>query len=469
MMLELDIYQLSMSTCFEINGAKNTTQYTDSNDFPPSKTTTMPSSEEKRSLLLRPTPCRTLSQDPDIIQPLTHPFLVRPILLVVLISFGIIIGAVWTRAKQQHHPLDLLTKSIYYKRKDPSTECEEDTRYSKHTLKRAYELPYAALFRDTRGQSTFEASDVTIVNDTVYSVCDNSWAISKFGRDLDPFSMANVQIGDTAQEGEFDSGYEAIFEYGGLFYLVRESVDHGMVEHTDRKRKLKGKAKKEYGDYHAIIEELSLKDDTYTFVRDCRCEFAFEGTSKGFEGAVGFPDGSGNLYIVALCEGNHCSEDKQKRKDVGNGRVVLMRKKMNDPVKDKEYACLWETVKIVKIPNSASFLDYSAIDITSNGRVAVTSQEDSAVWLGHASGIVNGVIDPDAFEFQDAKEDYDDSSSVLSFPKDGGCHTVYCNIEGIHFINDEMLMAVSDKMKSGGRQDYRCQEKDQSIHAFVIP
>lgn len=36
-------------------------------------------------------------------------------------------------------------------------------------------------------------------------------------------------------------------------------------------------------------------------------------------------------------------------------------------------------------------------------------------------------------------------------------------------MNDEMLMAVSDKMKSKGRQDFRCASKDQSIHAFVIP
>ena len=36
-------------------------------------------------------------------------------------------------------------------------------------------------------------------------------------------------------------------------------------------------------------------------------------------------------------------------------------------------------------------------------------------------------------------------------------------------MDDEMLMAVSDKMKSKGRQDFRCHEKDQSIHAFVIP
>ncbi|KAL3791629.1 hypothetical protein ACHAW5_000625 [Stephanodiscus triporus] len=343
----------------------------------------------------------------------------------------------------------------YYLGKDRGvarTECELDENYSRHYLKRAYDLPFAALFRDTRGQSKFEASDVTIVNDTVYSVCDSSWAISKFGRHLDPFSTENVQIGDPNRE-EDESGYEAILEFDGLFYVVRESVYH-----ADHAENTKGKRS---GDFHAVIEELRLTDDDYAFVRECQCEFAFLGNSKGFEGAVGFPDVHGDLHILGLCEGNHCSEEEEKKKDVGNGRVVIMKKRHDDD--DGADGCLWETVRVVRIPESAAFLDYSAIDITSSGRVAITSQEDSSVWLGHTVGISDGVIDPNAFEFNDVK------SSVWRFPRDGGCHTIYCNIEGIHFINDEMLMAVSDKMKGKGKQDFRCQEKDQSIHAFVIP
>ncbi|KAL7527832.1 hypothetical protein ACHAXR_002757, partial [Thalassiosira sp. AJA248-18] len=338
-----------------------------------------------------------------------------------------------------------------------SYNCESDKSYSKHTLKRAYDLPYAALFSDTRGQSKFEASDVTIVNDTVYSVCDSSWAISKFTRELVPFSEMNVQIGDPdireGQEGE-ESGYEAIFEHGGRFYVVRESVYHEGLDHNDDDDEYEDEHEHEeskHGDYHAIIEELDLQEDDYTLVRECKCEFVFEGDSKGFEGAVGFPDDDGKLYILGLCEGNHCSEEKKN--DVGNGRVVLMTKREEDGGDEVTgTSCLWETVRVVNIPKSAAFLDYSAIDMTPEGRVAIASQEHSSVWLGHATGISNGIIDPAAFEF----EDDDSTFSVLQFPKDGGCHTIYCNIEGIHFMNDEMLMAVSDKMKGKGRQDFRC-------------
>ena len=61
------------------------------------------------------------------------------------------------------------------------------------------------------------------------------------------------------------------------------------------------------------------------------------------------------------------------------------------------------------------------------------------------------------------------AGKVLQFPKSEECHTVYCNIEGIHWINEEMLLGVSDEMKGRGKQDYRCFEKDQAIHAFVLP
>ena len=60
-----------------------------------------------------------------------------------------------------------------------ANECEHDKLYSKHTLKAAYDLPYAALFSDTKSQSKFEASAVTIVNGSVYSVCDSSYSISR--------------------------------------------------------------------------------------------------------------------------------------------------------------------------------------------------------------------------------------------------------------------------------------------------
>jgi hypothetical protein len=38
-----------------------------------------------------------------------------------------------------------------------------DGTYTTNTLQRAYELPFAALFKDNRGQQEFEASSVIVV------------------------------------------------------------------------------------------------------------------------------------------------------------------------------------------------------------------------------------------------------------------------------------------------------------------
>ena len=114
--------------------------------------------------------------------------------------------------------IPLLEKS--YKqldRLDAKYMCEKDDGYSKATLKRAYELPYAALFADPKGEKKFEASDVTIVGDEVYSVCDNSWAISRFSKSLLPFNEENVQVGDPNRVPDEDSGYEAIFTMRDCF------------------------------------------------------------------------------------------------------------------------------------------------------------------------------------------------------------------------------------------------------------
>jgi hypothetical protein len=53
--------------------------------------------------------------------------------------------------------------------------------------------------------------------------------------------------------------------------------------------------------------------------------------------------------------------------------------------------------------------------------------------------------------------------------KNVNCEKVYCNIEGVEWLNDEMIVAVSDKMKGKGKQDFVCFDKDQSVHVFVLP
>ena len=81
-----------------------------------------------------------------------------------------------------------------------------------------------SLFHDLKEQKKFEASDVIIVDDHYYSICDSNWAICKIDHSVTSFSDANRQIGAPHREAE-DSGYEGIFHHEGTFYVTRESVD----------------------------------------------------------------------------------------------------------------------------------------------------------------------------------------------------------------------------------------------------
>jgi len=125
---------------------------------------------------------------------------------------------------------DLLGKKKKKKKnKHQDTKCLDDEKYSSHTAKTAYEMPFAALFKDTRGEKKFEASSIINLDGTYYAICDNSWAISKFESDLTPFSENNLMIGDPNREAE-DSGYEAIFYHDNIFYVIRV-VSHGIIDY----------------------------------------------------------------------------------------------------------------------------------------------------------------------------------------------------------------------------------------------
>eukprot|EP00525_Craspedostauros_australis_P000221 CAMPEP_0198124992 /NCGR_PEP_ID=MMETSP1442-20131203/41507_1 /TAXON_ID= /ORGANISM="Craspedostauros australis, Strain CCMP3328" /LENGTH=386 /DNA_ID=CAMNT_0043784517 /DNA_START=110 /DNA_END=1270 /DNA_ORIENTATION=+ len=311
--------------------------------------------------------------------------------------------------------------------------------YRKRTLKLAYEVPMVSLFRDMKGQRKHEASDVIKVDDTIYAVCDSSWAIAKFSDTLPPLGWENTLMGDPRRESD-DSGYEAIVHEAGTFYVIRESI-----QMTERDK------------FHAIIEELrDLSPKNYTISKQCPSEFEFEGDSKGFEGAIAVRDLDFEVVMLGLCEGNHCSE--KKKSDKGHGRIVAMKKAYNST----DGSCEWKTIRTIKIPKSADFKDYSSITMDSMDRVAITSQEDSQLWIGNLNGKTpSGLWDIEAMDFDN--DDYD----LYDFPKNDQCMTVYCNIEGIHWINEHMLIAVSDKMKKS--QDFRCFDKDQSVHVFTLP
>lgn len=149
------------------------------------------------------------------------------------------------------------------------------------------------------------------------------------------------------------------------------------------------------------------------------------------------------MVILGLCEGNHCSE--KYKSDRGNGQIVIMRKGSQS---SSLLGCQWNTVKILDIPSSAYFKDYSALTATSSGKVGISSQEESQFWVGQLLGQnESGLWDVDAMAFDP------DKGMLYDFPKNDQCETIYCNIEGVHWLNDGTL-----KSRTG----------DQFLHSNIL-
>lgn len=182
---------------------------------------------------------------------------------------------------------------------------------------------------------------------------------------------------------------------------------------------------------------------------ECLGDFEFSHDNSGFEGVDLVKDADGKEFLLGLCEKNYCTGGERGYSQTGNGRIVVMEKTTVDG------KCRYKTKKALDIPRSADFHDYSAMDIRGD-RIAIVSQENSAVWIGKFKPGKNG-----HFHFGKGK--------TYDFPRNDACLIKYCNIEGIYWITDNAIAAVSDKMKSKGKQSFRCLEKDQMIHTFALP
>lgn len=74
-----------------------------------------------------------------------------------------------------------------------------------------------------------------------------------------------------------------------------------------------------------------------------------------------------------------------------------------------------------------------------------------------------GSFDNSTMEFGEGK--------VYDFPRDSSCQATFCNVEGITWVDEKagILAAVSDKMKSKGKQPFACHAKDQAMQLIQLP
>eukprot|EP00898_Chlorokybus_atmophyticus_P008557 jgi/Chlat1/8702/Chrsp88S08072 len=309
------------------------------------------------------------------------------------------------------------------------TVCETGD-WRKSSLKLIKEGPFIGLFRELHEQTKFEASAVTIVDEKYYVVFDSIQSIGYIDPTMTALAEDNVLIGEIGEESQFEG--LAYRPDTGTFFALKESHEH------------QGKLKPQ-----AIEIKISDDKSKYELLRKCDVEFELSSANKGFEGISYHDKGDDGKFLLGLCEGNFC-EGGAKGREAGNGRVVVSK------LEESDGSCRFVPVKTIEIPGAegqARFTDYSGMAFRDD-RVAVISQEDAALWIGK-------------FNWDDFSFDTSDAGGLYYFPKDHECKTVYCNVEGIAWIDDHRFVTTSDSAKAD--QPYTCTIKDQSLHIFALP
>jgi uncharacterized protein YjiK len=257
----------------------------------------------------------------------------------------------------------------------------------------------------------FEASGVYYLNGYFYVACDNLFKIAKIKSTLPINSNDNTML----SSGSGDSGFEGIsYDDNNTpnFFVVEEAVQNGSV-------------------YNPRIREYSASM-SYQSSMWAEYNFTSSNANKGFEG-IAWVFRNGEDYILGLVE--------------GTGKIPVLHKTSTK----------WEKVAEITLPSSVTFNDYSDIAVYGN-KVAITSQEDSQIWLGTLSTTSWSITGGTAYNFPKGN-----SSGVVG----SGSNVLYGNIEGVSFINNNQIVVVSDKKKDDqpSYQSY----KDQSIHIFNLP
>lgn len=308
------------------------------------------------------------------------------------------------------------------------------------TLKLLDEIPIAARIRGNV-LNEYEASDVATApgSDVVYVVNDNSYDIIRLKKDLSVASVGdtNKLLSWPGAMGKQSSDFEVLVwnNTGKYFVAMREAV-----KQTD-------------GTFSMEAYDLTFGVNAIIVKAVCRSDWKFKQRNTGFEGAVILDATDGNSYLLALCEGNFCTGGV-KGKQAGNGMIVVMRRTVNN-----HGECVYETVETMSVPKTADFIDYSAMTVWNESLVGIASQESAAVHIANIRA--NPVSSTSLFTLSEGR--------VFDFPRNDNCEIKYCNVEGLLFDSPRRLVAVSDAMKSGGRQHFRCSDKDQSVHIFQLP
>jgi hypothetical protein len=267
------------------------------------------------------------------------------------------------------------------------------------------------LFRLIPGRtkkSRLEASGVALADDrTALVVFDNLNQVARINLSLRGAASTRLFPAPSLGAGFEDVAVDT--RSGRIFCLVESVVDFD-------------------GIFRGFVSEY---DGLGRFERCVRLPSTFEKENKGFEGLAHVRH-KGREHLYALREGGYRTAKGRI------GHIDVFVRAANGS---------WQASHLIRLPVSAKFKDYSALACRDH-QVAIVSQESARLWVARLNDKTHAVIPG--------------SDTVYRFPRRS-----YGTVEGIAWLSDDTLVAVSDRKKKG--QPARFARTDQSIHVFRIP
>jgi hypothetical protein len=260
----------------------------------------------------------------------------------------------------------------------------------------------------------FEASGVVAIDRMLWVIFDNSPMIARIHPTLSPGHPETQVFYPTGDLGYEDIAFDHV---DGRYYVLVEAVPTG-------------------AGYSARVREFA---GDFAPLRVRSLDFSLPSPNKGMEGLTCVRR-NGRVHLLAMCEGNNCLAGRAGRRP-GGGRVHVF-------VEDGNR---WRRIETIRLPASLPFTDYSSVSVRGE-RIAVVSQESSALWVGWLSS---------------STWDVADDGAIYMFPRTQRGRIRYANVEGVSWLDDQRLAVVSDHAKRG--QPNRTRATDQSIHIVALP